>query len=313
MKLPLLLILLATVLPARPQSPQPAQSPQPGPPAKSTPSALSAPSAKPAQPPHYHVYAIKFAACGYRFPVASWAYGGPENDSLDIDFMLWLIKGDNGRNVLVDAGFQRDMKDFDDAKEFAITNYRRPDSALHVLGLKAADITDIILSHPHWDHIDGISLFPNAHIWIQKEDFNYFVGGSWQKGENSGGYEPRDVRTLVDLNMAHKVTLVDGDDKEIIPGIKVFTGSRHTFNSQYALVSTPSKKIVLASDNIWVYYSLEHLSPPSEGGTLDTAGYVKAIRRMKTLATNPHYIIPGHDAKVFSLFPKKAEGIVEIE
>jgi glyoxylase-like metal-dependent hydrolase (beta-lactamase superfamily II) len=265
------------------------------------------------QSPHYQVYAIKFASPGYRFPIASWALGGPENDSVDIDFMVWLIKGDNGRNVLVDAGFRRDMIDFADAKGFAVVYKTSPDSALGVLGVKAGDITDIILSHPHWDHIDGISLFPNAHIWIQKEDYNYFVGGAWQKGQQNGGYEPRDVRALVDLNMAQKVTLVDGDNKEVIPGIRVFTGSRHTYNSQYVLVSTPSKKIVLASDNIWIYYSLEHLSPPSEGGTMDTAGYVNAMRRMKTLATSPRYIIPGHDAKVFSLFPRVADGVVKIE
>jgi len=78
-------------------------------------------------------------------------------------------------------------------------------------------------------------------------------------------------------------------------------------------VATPSKKIILASDNIWVYYSLEHLSPPSEGGTLDTAGYVNAIRRMKTLATSTRYVIPGHDAKIFTLFPKVTDDIVNIE
>jgi len=265
------------------------------------------------QPPHYKVYAVRFASTGYRFPIASWALGGPENDSVDINFMVWLIKGDNGRNILVDAGFRRDMKDFPDAKEFAIVYRTSPDSAIGPLGLKGADITDIILTHPHWDHIDGISLFPNAHIWIQKEDFNYYVGGAWQKGGNSGGYEPRDVRTLVDLNMTHRLTLVDGDNKQLIPGITVFTGSRHTYNSQYVLVATPSKKIILASDNIWVYYSLEHLSPPSEGGTLDTAGYVNAIRRMKTLATSTRYVIPGHDAKIFTLFPKVTDDIVNIE
>jgi|GEM_PF-6666197 hypothetical protein len=61
---------------------------------------------------------------------------------------------------------------------------------------------------------------------------------------------------LMELNLAGKLTLVDGDDRVIIPGIKVFTGSRHTFNSQYALVNTGRNKIILASDNIWVYYNI---------------------------------------------------------
>ena len=184
---------------------------------------------------------------------------------------------------------------------------------LSKLALKAADITDIILSHPHWDHIDGVDLFPNAHVWIQKEDFNYFVGAAWQKDGNNGGFNKRDVRKLIDLNMAGKQTLVDGDDKEIIPGIKVYTGSRHTFNSQYVLVETGSKKIILASDNIWIYYSLEHLAPPSPGGTWDAAAFVKSMQRMKTQVPNVKYIIPGHDAKIFSLFPAVAKGVVQIK
>jgi glyoxylase-like metal-dependent hydrolase (beta-lactamase superfamily II) len=257
----------------------------------------------------YKIYAIKFAGSSYPFTAADWAKGGSKTDSVKFTFMVWLIKG-NGRNILVDAGF---LNDIEDAKEFKVINYTRPDSAIAKLGLKPEDITDIVMSHPHWDHIDGVGLFPNAHVWIQKEDFNYFVSTAWQKGESSGGFAKRDVRMMVDLNLAGKVTLVDGDDKEIIPGIKVFTGSRHTYNSEYVLVNTGNNQVVLASDNIWIYYSLEHLVPASDGGTLDPAGYVKAMQRMKTMVSDVKYIIPGHDAKVFDKFPRAGDGVVEIK
>lgn len=257
----------------------------------------------------YKVYAVKFATSGYPFMVADWVAGGPKTQPLKIDFMVWLIIG-NGKNILVDAGFWKDMED---AKEFKLNSYQRPDSALMKLNLKAEDITDVILSHPHWDHVDGIGLFPNAQVWMQKEDYNYFVGGAWQKNANKGGYTPSNVRQIVDLNLAGKLTLIDGDNKEIIPGIKVFTGSRHTYNSQYVLVQAGKNKIVLASDNIWVYYSLEHLLPAAAGGTLDPAGYVKAMQRMKTLVSDQKFIIPGHDAAIFERFPEVADGVVEIK
>jgi len=257
----------------------------------------------------YKVYAVKFATSGYPFTVADWVAGGPKTQPLKIDFMVWLIIG-NGKNILVDAGFWKDMED---AKEFKLNSYQRPDSALIKLNLKAEDITDVILSHPHWDHVDGIGLFPNAQVWMQKEDYNYFVGGAWQKNANKGGYTPSNVRQIVDLNLAGKLTLIDGDNKEIIPGIKVFTGSRHTYNSQYVLVQAGKNKIVLASDNIWVYYSLEHLLPAAAGGTLDPAGYVKAMQRMKTLVSDQKFIIPGHDAAIFERFPEVADGVVEIK
>jgi glyoxylase-like metal-dependent hydrolase (beta-lactamase superfamily II) len=263
-----------------------------------------------AQSPHYKVYAIRFASMAHPTPISMWSDKGPDNDSVHIDFTIWLIKGDNGKNILVDAGFRSDIEE---AKEFEVMNYIRPDSALAKVGLQPGDITDIILSHPHWDHIDGVGLFPNAHIWIQKEDYGYFAGAAWATDSTAGGFDKRDVRTMVELNMAHRVTLVDGDNKEIIPGITVYTGSRHTYNSQYAVVRTGTHNVVLASDNIWIYYSLDHMVPASVGGTLDPAGYVRAMQRMKTLASSPKYIIPGHDAKVFTLFPKVTEGVVEIE
>jgi glyoxylase-like metal-dependent hydrolase (beta-lactamase superfamily II) len=263
-----------------------------------------------AQTNAYTVYVVQFASIAHPFPIAAWADKGPQTDSVHICFSVWLIKANNGKNILVDVGF---LNDIPDAKEFGVTSYMRPDSALSKIGLKAADITDIILSHPHWDHIDGLGLFPNAHVWIQKEDYNYFVGEAWQKGGINDGFNKRDVRTLVDLNMAGKVTLVNGDNQELFPGIKVFTGSRHTFNSQYVLVETGTNKVIIASDNIWIYYNLRHLAPASTGGTFDPAGYVRSMQRMKTQVTDVKYIIPGHDAEVFSIFPKVAEGVVEVK
>jgi glyoxylase-like metal-dependent hydrolase (beta-lactamase superfamily II) len=257
----------------------------------------------------YKVYAVRFASVGHAMPISDWADKGPKTDSVRIDFMVWLIQG-KGKNILVDAGF---LNGIPDAADFDVTNYTRPDSALLKLAVKPEEITDIILSHPHWDHIDGIGLFPNAHIWIQKEDFNYYVGAAWGKNGSNGGFNKRDVRMLIEKNLAGHMTLVDGDNKEILPGIKVYTGSRHTFNSQYVLVGTGANKVLLASDNIWIYYSLEHLTPASQGGTLDPEGYVNAMRRMKTLVTDVKFIIPGHDSRIFSRFPVVADGVVQIK
>lgn len=262
------------------------------------------------QTEQYKVYALKFASSSHLWPVSAWVDKGPDKDSVAIDFMIWLIKGSNGKNILVDAGF---MQDIEDAKEFDVVNYIRPDSALLKLNVKPEDITDIILSHPHWDHVDGLDLFPNAHVWMQKEDYNYFAGEAWQKGGNHGGFNVRDLGIVIAHNLAGKLTLVDGDNKEIIPGIKVFTGSRHTFNSQYVLVETGVQKIILASDNIWVYYSLEHMQPAAPGGTFDPTAYINSMRRMKTLVTNAKYIVPGHDARIFKNFPRITDGVVQIE
>jgi len=51
-----------------------------------------------------------------------------------------------GRNILVDAGF---LKDIPEGKDFEVVHYTRPDSALAKVALKPEDITDIILTHPN--------------------------------------------------------------------------------------------------------------------------------------------------------------------
>lgn len=93
----------------------------------------------------------------------------------------------------------------------------------------------------------------------------------------------------------------------------MYTGSRHTYNSQYVGVQTGADKIIIASDNIWVYYSLEKLLPAPSYGTFDAAGYVAAMKRMKTLVSKTDYIIPGHDSRLFSKFPKVTDDIIRIK
>lgn len=258
----------------------------------------------------YEVFAIKFAGTDKQFYEADWASGGGKDVPVPISFMFWLLKGKNGRNILVDAGFMPEK--VKEEEFFKIAGYIRPDSALLKLGVKPGDVSDIILSHPHWDHLGGVTLFPNATLWMQKADFDGFVGTAWQKDGRKGGFAQSDVRTVIDLNLAGKLSLIAGDNKEILPGVTVFTGSKHTYDSQYVMVSNGKEKVVIASDNIWIYYSLDHLTPPSPGGTTDPQGYVDAMKRMKSLVSDPKYILPGHDSRVFEKFPQATPGVAAI-
>ncbi|WP_342644389.1 N-acyl homoserine lactonase family protein [Mucilaginibacter sp. CSA2-8R] len=263
-----------------------------------------------AQTPAYKIYAVPFAHSGYPFTAADWAQGGSKTEQLDITFSIWLIKSSTGRCILVDAGFERDIED---AKEFQLSSYIRPDSALRQLGVKPEDVTDVIISHPHWDHIDGVNHFPKAQFWMQKEDFDYFVGRAWQQPKDTGGFAKRDVRKLTELNLAGRLKLISGDNQQILPGIKVFTGSKHTYGSQYVLVDKIKQPTIIASDNVWIEANIRQLLPPVKGGTLSPAGYIAAMKRMKTMVKQSKYIIPGHDGVVYKRFPAVGNGIVQIK
>jgi glyoxylase-like metal-dependent hydrolase (beta-lactamase superfamily II) len=252
----------------------------------------------------YQVFALKYTD-GQNISAQRMVVGANPKDSLRICNMFWLLKGENGRNILVDVGFI-------DTTKTGIKNYVRPDLVLERINIHPSDITDIIITHPHNDHIGGINLFPKAKVWMQKEDFEYFVGEAWQVNGTSTGFQKNDVRNIIEINLQGRLTLVKGDNIEIIPGIKVFTGSKHTFENQYLLVNSNSKtnNILIASDAIWFYYNLNNLLPATL--CMDPKAYVEAMKRMKTLVTDPDFIIPGHDDLVFSKFPKIKEWIVKI-
>jgi glyoxylase-like metal-dependent hydrolase (beta-lactamase superfamily II) len=252
----------------------------------------------------YQVFALKYTD-GQTISAQRMVVGANPKDSLRICNMFWLLKGENGRNILVDVGFI-------DTTKTGIKNYVSPDLVLQRINIHPSDITDIILTHPHNDHVGGINLFPKAKVWMQKDDFDYFVGEAWQEKGIRKGFQKNDVRNIVEINLQGRLILVKGDNIEIIPGIKVFIGSKHTFENQYVLVNSNSKtnKILIASDAIWFYYNYNNLLPATL--CMDPKAYVGAMKRMKTLVTNADFIIPGHDDLVFSKFLKVKEWIVKI-
>lgn len=257
------------------------------------------------QKPQYEVYAVRYATIA-DFPVSALLQGADPARKLDIAMTVWLIRG-NGRNILVDSGFYREQF----LKRWKPKDFIRPSEALAPLGLKPDEVTDVIITHMHWDHADGMDLFPKARIWVQKDEYNYYTGEAWQHNDTHGGIDKDDVLAVVQLNMEGRVGLVNGDAQEIIPGITCYTGGKHTYQSQYVGVSTKAGAVVLASDNMYLYENLEKHAPIAQ--TLDADSNLRAQDRMKQIAANPRLIIPGHDPAVFDKFPRVSERVVRIE
>jgi len=254
--------------------------------------------------PQYEIYALRYATLP-NFPVAELVAGADPARKLDIAMMIWLIRG-NGRNILVDSGFYHDRF----FKDWQVKDFTKPSDTLKGLDLKPEDITDVVITHMHWDHADGMDLFPNARIWIQKDELEYYAGEAWQSKETHGGIDAEDVVTLVKLNTESRVGLVNGDAREIIPGITCYIGGKHTYQSQYVGVSTKAGIVVLASDNMYLYENLEKHVPIA--ATLDAASNLRAQDRMKQLASSK-LVVPGHDPAVMTRFPMVAPGVVKIQ
>src|SRR3954451_21490557 len=127
---------------------------------QTTPAAHTSPAT--AAAPVYEVFAIRYASIP-DFPVNALIAGANPQRKLSIAMTVWLIRG-NGRNILVDSGFYRPQF----FQQFTVDGFIKPSEAVGQPGIMPAgqpaltpeDITDVIITHMHWDHADGMDLFP---------------------------------------------------------------------------------------------------------------------------------------------------------
>ena len=75
-------------------------------------------------------------------------------------FCFYLIQTED-RNILVDVGCKG-------AERYHMYAYQDPEVLLAQYGLQPADITDVIITHAHFDHISQVQLYPQAVVHIQK-------------------------------------------------------------------------------------------------------------------------------------------------
>ncbi len=148
----------------------------------------------------------------------------------------------------------------------------------------------------------GIDLFPKATVWIQKQEFAHYTGDAWQPGGRHGGIDPDDVQAPLRRNTEGRLRLVDGDDVEILPGIRAYTGARHTRASQYIRVDG-DRPFVLASDNCYLDRNLAERKASATFSEADRPANIRNQERTIALAGSADRVVPGHDPRQFERFP----------
>ena len=104
------------------------------------------------------LYCVKYAES--ELPENLVFCGGDKNKKIPISFAVYLIKTKD-KNILIDAGCET-------MPGFVMRKFVSPVSALKKQGLSAEDITDVIITHSHHDHIEAVKYFDRATIHISK-------------------------------------------------------------------------------------------------------------------------------------------------
>lgn len=89
--------------------------------------------------------------------------GGDKNKRRDIIFSVCLVR-DGERLVLIDAGCET-------MPGFVMENFVGTVEALAREGISAEDITDVVITHSHHDHIECVKYFKNATVHIEKDEY----------------------------------------------------------------------------------------------------------------------------------------------
>lgn len=89
--------------------------------------------------------------------------GGNKEKKVEISLCIYLIKT-NERNILIDVGC-------DNLPDFTVKNHVSPVEILKQTGLSAEEISDIVITHAHCDHIQASRYYKNACFYIQKEEY----------------------------------------------------------------------------------------------------------------------------------------------
>ena len=250
----------------------------------------------------YEVYARKYGERNTR--TCQFFYRDEEHAQLTRHYFVWLTLG-GPHPVLVDTGFLED-----DAEKRGIKNYVRPSTVVErVAGVKANTIPIALISHLHYDHWAGHSLFPNAEYWVQKDEVAFWTGPWASRPAFRGSANVEQLTKLVPLNYGTKLKIVDGD-REVLPGITVHRVGGHTAGLQIVSVKTKDGTVVLTSDASHFYRNVETGQPTQIFNSLTEM--LAGFDRIHELAGKEKLIVAGHDPQVADRFKQIEPGIVKL-
>ena len=186
-------------------------------------------------------------------PKTIWSkqYIADENNTLKMSTRLMLIETDEGRKVLVDTGMgnKRGEKYY---KYKYIVDPITLEEALEKAGFKTEDITDVVLTHLHDDHVGGAVrkkengfelVFPNATHWLSEEQFYWAINPNKRE---AGTYFSDN---FLPIEEEGKLKLIK-ENGEYIPGIEFRIYNGHTQGQMLPFVKVEDKTFVFMADFI---------------------------------------------------------------
>jgi len=248
----------------------------------------------------FELFAIRYGHLGNRSPQDNFITADPHEFASDLDYFVWVARrGDSA--FVFDTGF---------ANEAAIRRrrewLRHPVDSLRLIGVDPDRVTDVIVTHLHYDHAGNLDRFPAARFHLQDREMAFATGRSMSHQTLRAPFDLENVLQMVRHVYTEKAVFHDGD-YELAPGLTMHRVGGHSAGLQSARVWTRRGWIVLASDAAHLYDNFEKRRPFPI--VYNIAEMLEGFDLLYRLADSPAHIIPGHDPLVMQRYPAAKPGL----
>lgn len=222
------------------------------------------------------------------------AYGEPDVP-LRMDYFFWILEG-RDRTLVIDTGFEPDV-----GVRRGRTCLCPPAEALARLGVDPAQVSQVILTHLHYDHIGNVNLFPRSEIVLAQRELEFWTGPYATRFQIAEPVERSEIAGVEQADREGRVTLV-ADEQAVAPGVTAIRVGGHTPGQLVVVVATEGGQAVIASDALHYYEELERDRPFVIFTDLSDA--YRAFDTLGDLTADPaSALVAGHDPRVIERFP----------
>jgi glyoxylase-like metal-dependent hydrolase (beta-lactamase superfamily II) len=254
-----------------------------------------------ASPATYEVLAIRYGCRAARKSEVFLHYPvyGEADAEIGMDYFFWLARG-AGRVVLIDCGFSAAG-----GARRSRTMLAEPVDALARLGVRPADVTQLIVTHGHYDHIGNLAAFPAAEIIMARREYDFWTGPMGSRALFAHSAEAAEIDELRSAERAGRIGYVTGS-ATLAGGIEVLEVGGHTPGQLIVQVPVAAGRALVASDALH-YYEEADLDRPFTH-VADLAAMYRGFEVLRELAGQPGTaLVAGHDPEVVRRFPAAAE------
>jgi glyoxylase-like metal-dependent hydrolase (beta-lactamase superfamily II) len=261
-----------------------------------------------AQPkPVYEIYAAKYAG-PFTSKLAFLLWNQGWDQDIDRYYYIWVVKGPT-ETILVDTGVGLTV-----AADRKLKGYVNPVDVAARIGVKPADVTKVVISHMHWDHVGGMEMFPKAYpgatFYVQKKEYDFWTKHPVAKRKIfAGTADPLAYRLMQDMEGTPRLVIADGD-VNIGPGLDIMLGPGHTAGTQSLAVTTAKGTAVVASDCGHLARNFKEDTPSIL--ITDLIGWMETYDKVRAKASSVDLCFPGHDAGMLLNYPRVAEDVTRL-